>query len=177
MRYIVGSVIVASFVGLLYTLPKEDLSKATYEKSDLSVLNAPSADDARNWLEARYIDQETGERITNEKLALIEQDLRRLPHLNQLLFILKVQITLEEELELYVSTGCGMIVFGLVVFLVAYLFHTMPQILGVESHHTSMQVQVLTFQVLPKLSMAVCTLRLVLSMKGLVVTDCGTLLT
>ena len=45
MRYIVGSVIVASFVGLFYTLPK-DLSKATYEKSDLSVLNAPSADDA-----------------------------------------------------------------------------------------------------------------------------------
>ena len=38
MRYIVGSVIVASVVGLLYTLPKEDLSKATYEKSDLSVL-------------------------------------------------------------------------------------------------------------------------------------------
>ena len=69
MRYIVGSVIVASVVGLFYTLPKEDLSKATYEKSDLSVLNAPSADDARKWLEARYVDQETGERITDEKLA------------------------------------------------------------------------------------------------------------
>ena len=89
MRYIVGSVIVASVVGLFYTLPKEDSSKATYEKSDLSVLNAPSADDARKWLEARYIDQETGERITDEKLASIEQDLRRLPQSKSIAFYSK----------------------------------------------------------------------------------------
>ena len=89
LRYIVGSVVVASIVGMFYTLPKEDLSKATYEKSDLSTLKAPSADDARKWLEARYTDQETGERITDEKLALIEQDLRRLPQSKSIAFYSK----------------------------------------------------------------------------------------
>ena len=132
MRYIVGSVIVASVVGLFYTLPKEDLSKAIYEKLDLSVLNAPSADDARKWLEARYIDHETGERITDEKLALIEQDLRRLPQSKSIAFYSKGPDNIGEEQELFVLTDCGMIVFGPVVYPVAYLFHTMRQTLGVE---------------------------------------------
>ena len=89
IRYIIGSVMVASVVGLFVTLPKEDLTNAKYEQKDLSVLIEPSADDARKWLEARYIDQETGERITDEKLALIEQDLRRLPRTKSISFYSK----------------------------------------------------------------------------------------
>jgi hypothetical protein len=42
--------------------------KGEYNQSDLTSVNKKSANDARIWLDARYIDLETGEKITPEKL-------------------------------------------------------------------------------------------------------------
>ena len=86
IRYIIGSVIVASVVGLIIATPEQDSNTAKYTKKDLSTIQDRTADEARLWLEARYIDEETGERITDEKLRLIEQDLRRLPSQKSMAF-------------------------------------------------------------------------------------------
>lgn len=47
--------------------------KGLYEQSDLSVFTKQSATDAQKWLAARYIDAETGEKISNERLQEIYQ--------------------------------------------------------------------------------------------------------
>lgn len=43
--------------------------KGLYEQTDLSVLSKQSASDAQKWLAARYIDAETGEKISPERLS------------------------------------------------------------------------------------------------------------
>jgi hypothetical protein len=52
-------------------------SEGSYSKKDLPSMELKSADDAKKWLEARYIDQETGEPITSEKLQLIRSQIRK----------------------------------------------------------------------------------------------------
>ena len=86
LRYIIGSVMVASVVGLFLLLPKNETTQGSYDKKDLSSINTPSANEALQWINARYLDEETGERITAEKLASIEQDLRRLPRTKSMSF-------------------------------------------------------------------------------------------
>ena len=86
IRYIIGSVLVASIFGLFVVLPEQDSNAAEYTKKDLSTVQDRTAEEARLWLESRYIDEETGQRITDEKLRLIEQDLRRLPSQKSMAF-------------------------------------------------------------------------------------------
>ena len=62
-------------------------SQGNYEQKEISSLKAKSAEDAKKWIEARYIDQETGLPITPEKLALIEKQLRKNPRNKNLSFI------------------------------------------------------------------------------------------
>jgi hypothetical protein len=62
-------------------------SEGSYEQKDLTSFKARKAEDAKKWLEARYIDQETGLPITPEKLALIEKQLRKNPRNKSLSFI------------------------------------------------------------------------------------------
>lgn len=52
-------------------------SEGSYSKKELPSMDSKSAHDAKKWLEARYIDQETGEPITSEKLQLIRSQIRK----------------------------------------------------------------------------------------------------
>lgn len=61
-------------------------SDATYSKKEFSSLESKSSDDARKWLEARYIDQETGQKITPEKLELIRTQIRKTAHTKNIAF-------------------------------------------------------------------------------------------
>jgi hypothetical protein len=47
--------------------------KGLYEQADLSVFTKQSATDAQKWLAARYIDAETGEKISSERLSELYQ--------------------------------------------------------------------------------------------------------
>jgi len=86
IRYIIGSVMVASVVGLLLFFQENESVQGSYVKKDLSTIVNQNANEALEWINARYIDEETGERITAEKLASIEQDLRRLPRTKTMSF-------------------------------------------------------------------------------------------
>lgn len=55
-------------------------SKGDYAKKDLPSMEAKSAEDAQKWLQARYIDQETGQPISSEKLALIRKQVQKSAH-------------------------------------------------------------------------------------------------
>jgi len=54
-------------------------SSQSYQKKALSFLQDPSAKDAQLWLEARYFDIETGEKITPQKLLAIDKAIKNLP--------------------------------------------------------------------------------------------------
>ena len=58
-----------------------DLGKTVglYQERDLSFIQSQSVDDYEKWIEARYIDQETGQKITAEKLTLIRKQIAKLP--------------------------------------------------------------------------------------------------
>jgi hypothetical protein len=65
----VGLTVISAVVFSFYI--NIDSKEATYEMSDLSVFNKQNANDAIKWLEARYLDAETGERISPERLSEI----------------------------------------------------------------------------------------------------------
>ena len=54
-------------------------TEGSYSKKDLPSLESKSAEDAKQWLSARYIDQATGQQITKEKLELIRSQIRKAP--------------------------------------------------------------------------------------------------
>jgi len=87
IRYIVGSVFVASLVGAILLFSKSDLDQSKYAQKELSSISKLTADDAQQWLAARYIDVETGERVSEEKLRLIQQDIKRLQRNKSISFI------------------------------------------------------------------------------------------
>ena len=77
---------IASFIGLFLFFPKNETVQGSYDEKELSSIIKPNANEALEWINARYLDEETGERITTEKLASIEQDLRRLPRTKSMSF-------------------------------------------------------------------------------------------
>ncbi len=54
-------------------------SASTYEQKELSILQARKADEAQAWLRARYVDVNTGQPITPEKLAEVQKNFNKLP--------------------------------------------------------------------------------------------------
>ena len=62
-------------------------SRGEYSKKDLPSLESKSADDAKKWMEARYIDEETGQPISAEKLELIRKQIRKAPHSKMISFV------------------------------------------------------------------------------------------
>ncbi|TNF50134.1 MAG: T9SS type A sorting domain-containing protein [Bacteroidetes bacterium] len=66
-----------------------DLGKSVglYQERDLSFIQNQSVDDYEKWIEARYIDQETGQKITAEKLTLIRKQIAKLPKSKAITFI------------------------------------------------------------------------------------------
>jgi hypothetical protein len=76
--YVFGSLIVAGVFALAFTayhfLPQTGL----YRQAGLSMMKEGRATDAISWLKARYIDVNTGEPVSNETLAKIEQEIRKM---------------------------------------------------------------------------------------------------
>jgi hypothetical protein len=62
-------------------------SNGLYEQKDLSSLDKKSSEDAKEWLQARFIDEETGQPISQEKLAQITTQLRKAPKNKSIEFI------------------------------------------------------------------------------------------
>ncbi|MDG1332136.1 MAG: T9SS type A sorting domain-containing protein [Crocinitomicaceae bacterium] len=70
---IIGSVGVIATAALIAVSPwKSTDSEGTYTQETFSSLTNKSADDAKLWMERRYLDPETGERISNKKLRQID---------------------------------------------------------------------------------------------------------
>ena len=69
---IIGAVGIVATAALFAVSPWTSAdSEGTYTQEAFSSLTEKSADDARLWIERKYIDQETGERITDKKLRQI----------------------------------------------------------------------------------------------------------
>jgi FtsZ-interacting cell division protein ZipA len=65
-KIILGSVGIIAIAAIAFVGPWNLTdSKGSYEQKDLTSLQNKKADDARKWLEARYIDQETGLPLRN----------------------------------------------------------------------------------------------------------------
>lgn len=71
-----GSVGIAAVAALFIATPYAFNKKGAYQKNNLSFVEEQTAEDAMKWLEARYFDPETGEKMTPEKLALIDKALK-----------------------------------------------------------------------------------------------------
>lgn len=70
---IIGSVGIVATAALFAVSPWKSIdSEGTYTQEAFSSLTEKSADDARLWLDRKYIDHETGERISDKKLRQID---------------------------------------------------------------------------------------------------------
>jgi hypothetical protein len=87
-KIIIGSAGIIAIAAVIAVSPWTfNSSEGSYEQKDLTSFKARKAEDAKKWLEARYIDQETGQPVTPEKLALIEKQLRKSPRTKSFSFI------------------------------------------------------------------------------------------
>lgn len=68
-----GSIGVVAAAAVLIAQPFSVNEKGSYKKTNLSFLKDQSSEDARIWLDARYIDPETGQKMSDEKLRQIEK--------------------------------------------------------------------------------------------------------
>jgi hypothetical protein len=85
---ILGSVGVVATAALIAVSPwKSTDSEGTYTKEAFTALTNKSADDARQWLDRRYLDPETGERISNKKLRQIDAAIKQMPKSRAVTFI------------------------------------------------------------------------------------------
>ena len=77
---IIASISFLALASALVVMPwnKADI-RGAYAQKALPSIEAQSADDARKWIEARYIDQSTGELINSDKLELIRKQFRMSP--------------------------------------------------------------------------------------------------
>ena len=71
-----GGMGIVAIAAMIIASPFAFNKKGSYEKSNLTFLKDQSASDAKAWMEARYIDFETGEKITPEKLVQIEKSIK-----------------------------------------------------------------------------------------------------
>lgn len=76
--YVFGSLIVAGVFALAFTAYQFLPKSALYRQSGLTVLQEGKSSDAISWLKARYIDVTTGEPVSSETLAKIEQEIRKM---------------------------------------------------------------------------------------------------
>lgn len=76
---LIGSLLVIT-LGVVFTISQLGMDKnGEYKKSEFSFIKASSIDDAAAWMAARLRDPETGERMTDAKLKLIEKAIKNMP--------------------------------------------------------------------------------------------------
>lgn len=87
-KIIIGSASIVAIAAIFAVSPWNFTgSKGSYSQKDLPSLESKSAEDAKKWLEARYIDQETGQPISPEKLELIRTQIRKSPRNKNISFM------------------------------------------------------------------------------------------
>lgn len=85
---IIGSVGIVAIAALFAVSPwKSNDSVGAYTQESFTSLTVKSADDARLWLEAKYIDPETGERISDKKLRQIDAAVLNIPKSRAVSFV------------------------------------------------------------------------------------------
>ena len=73
-KLIIGSVSIVALAAIIIVLAWQmGGKKGVYQKESVNSIESQTSDDARQWLEARYIDQSTGQPITPEKLEVIRK--------------------------------------------------------------------------------------------------------
>lgn len=87
-KLIIGSASLVAIAAVFAVSPWSfNGSEGSYSQKDLPSLESKSAEDAKKWLEARYIDQETGLPISPEKLELIRSQIRKAPRNKNISFM------------------------------------------------------------------------------------------
>ena len=78
-KYLIGSVVVAGACAL-FALSNLDFSNigGSYSKKGLSSIQEQNADEAMEWMKARYIDESTGQPVSVEKLQLIQKQINKI---------------------------------------------------------------------------------------------------
>jgi photosystem II stability/assembly factor-like uncharacterized protein len=88
-RIIIGSAGIIAVAAILTVSPWNFKMSGLYKQQDLTSLQQKSAEDAADWLKARFIDEETGQPISREKLAQIRNSLRKMPKNKSIEFVEK----------------------------------------------------------------------------------------
>lgn len=85
---IIGSVVIVA-TAALFTIPKWKSadSESSYTQESFSSLTKQSATDAKLWMERRYLDPETGERISNKQLRQIDASVHQMKKSRAITFI------------------------------------------------------------------------------------------
>jgi len=77
--YLIGSVVFAGILSVgIFNFFEWDKTDGVYTKKSLDAIKYQSSDEAMIWLKARYVDQQTGQPISEEKLALINSQISKL---------------------------------------------------------------------------------------------------
>jgi hypothetical protein len=85
---IIGSVSAIAFVAIIAVSPwKTFNNEGDYAQKGLPSLESKSAEDAKKWMEARYIDEATGERISSAKLEAIMKQILKAPRNKNISFM------------------------------------------------------------------------------------------
>jgi len=87
-KYLIGSVVVAGACAL-FALSNFNISEiaGSYQKRGLSSLQEQKADEALEWMKARYIDETTGQPISSEKLMVIQKQIRKMKKTKSISFV------------------------------------------------------------------------------------------
>jgi hypothetical protein len=86
--YLIGTVFITGIIGYISVSELNfSSSESVYQQKDLGSLNAQKSDEAAAWLKARYIDVQTGETISPEKLAQIQKDFSKIDKNKSITFI------------------------------------------------------------------------------------------
>lgn len=87
-KYLIGSVVVAGACAL-FALSNLDISKisGSYSKKGLSAIQEQKADEAMEWMKARYIDETTGQPVSVEKLQEIQKQISKMKKTKSISFV------------------------------------------------------------------------------------------
>ncbi len=87
-KYLIGSVVVAGACAL-FALSNLDFSivSGSYSKKGLSVIQDQKADEANEWMKARYIDVTTGQPVSVEKLQQIQKEISKISKTKSVTFV------------------------------------------------------------------------------------------
>ena len=86
-KIIFGTLGIVAVAAIVAVTPWGKNINGQYAQKDLPSLESQNANDAQKWLEARYIDETTGERVSSEKLALIQKQILAIPKNKSISFV------------------------------------------------------------------------------------------